>query len=181
MPAFPSAVSFSNAPAELFGRKNGIHISTCPQVRCLSVPCLTMNTGNSIKTGLHSQTQHMDQPKGTPAKTYPQERRFRRFNLHYPVHVKFQPGNVTSELDAVSRNVSLGGVLLETTSPIPLHSPVSFVLTLRGGRIVHPVELVGEGAVVRVEARGAGAGFAVAVECKQLITHIERYLPHTTD
>src|SRR5215468_3035794 len=111
----------------------------------------------------------MDQPHGITGKTYPQERKYRRFKLKYPVHVKFQSGNVTSELDATSRNVSLGGLLLETTSPIPRHSPVSFVLTLRGGTIVRPVELAGEGEVVRVQPSGLGTGFDIAVKCKKPI------------
>ena len=122
----------------------------------------------------------MDQLHDTPGKTYPQERKYRRFNLKYPVHVKFQSGNMTSELDGMSRNVSLGGLLLETTSPIPPHSPVSFVLTLRGGTIVRPVEVAGEGEVVRVQPHGLGTGFDIAVECKKPIAQIERYFPAAT-
>lgn len=122
----------------------------------------------------------MDQPHDTTGKTYPQERKYRRFNLKYPVHVKFQSGNVTFELDAMSRNISLGGLLLETNSPIPPHSPVSFVMTLTGGAIVRPVELAGEGEVVRVQPGGLRAGFDIAVECKKPITQIEHYLPAAT-
>lgn len=107
---------------------------------------------------------------------YAQERKYRRFNLSYPVHVKFRSGTSVSELDAVSRNVSLGGMLLETASCIPERTPVSFVMTLQGGRIVRPIELAGEGQVVRVETGGAPAGFAIAVQCKHPITQIEPYL-----
>jgi len=105
------------------------------------------------------------------------ERRYRRFNLEYPVHVKFPAGSSVSELDAVSRNVSIGGMLLEAASAIPQHSPVSFLMTLQGGPIVHPIELAGEGKVVRVESIGADTGFAVAVECDKPIAQIEGYLP----
>ena len=116
----------------------------------------------------------MEKP-GEP--THPHERKYRRFDLRYPVHVKFEIGSTVSELDAVSRNVSLGGMLLESPSAIPQRSPVSFVMTLQAERMLHPIELKGEGEVVRVESGRGGCGFAVAVECRQPITQIERYLP----
>jgi hypothetical protein len=119
----------------------------------------------------------MAQSNETGAKTYQRERKYRRFDLMYPVHLKVQLGTIASELDAMSRNVSLGGLLVETTSPIPPESLVSFVVTLKGGGMVHPVELTGEGEVVRVQPAGIGGGFAIAVECKNPITQIERYLP----
>src|SRR5215467_12740783 len=50
-------------------------------------------------------------------------RKYRRFNRRYPVHVRFPSGNLFLELDAVSRNVSLCGLLLETAAIIPLRSP----------------------------------------------------------
>lgn len=93
------------------------------------------------------------------------------------MHVKFRSGNIVSELDAVSRNVSLGGVLLETQALIPQHSSVSFLMTVQGGRTVRPIELEGQGRVVRVEARGPENCFAIAVECRNPITQIEPFLP----
>jgi len=107
----------------------------------------------------------------------PYKRKYPRFNRRYPVHVRFASGNLFSELDAVSRNVSLCGLLLETASIIPQHSPVSFVITLQGEQIVRPIELAGEGKVVRVEDVGTGAGFAVAIECKDPISQIEDIFP----
>jgi hypothetical protein len=133
------------------------------------------NIGIKIGDG-YGAPEVMTKPK-EPPKTYAQERKYRRFNLKYPVHVKVYSGNVVSELDTVTRNVSLGGMLLETAAVIPQHSPLSFVMTLRGGRIVRPIELAGQGKVVRVETLAAGAGFAVAVECNNPITQIEPYLP----
>jgi hypothetical protein len=119
----------------------------------------------------------MAKPDETTPNARPQERKYRRFNLRYPVHVKFHSGSLVSELDAVSRNVSLGGMLLETAAVIPQHSPVSFLMTVQAGRMVHPIKLAGEGEVVRVENVAAGAGFAVAVECKHPIAQIESILP----
>jgi hypothetical protein len=118
----------------------------------------------------------MPSPNEPPPKAYAQERKYRRFNLRYPVHVKFQSGNLLSELDAVSQNVSLGGMLLETASRIPERTPVTFLMTLQGGRIVRPIELAGEGEVVRVETRAVPTGYAVAVQCKNPIVQLEPYL-----
>jgi hypothetical protein len=105
-----------------------------------------------------------------------QERKYRRFPLRYPVHVSFPLGNSVSELQAVSQNVSIGGLLLETPSPIPQHCSVSFTMTVQGGPVARPIELVGEGRVVRIEPRGPGAGFAIAVECNRPISQMETYL-----
>lgn len=103
---------------------------------------------------------------------YSQQRRFRRFNLRYPVRVKFHVGTAVAELDAVSNNVCIGGLLLETARRIPPHSLVSFVMTVQGGPVIRPIQLTGEGEVVRVEPRTSAAGFAVAVECKRPVTQI---------
>ena len=59
---------------------------------------------------------------------------------------------------------------------IPQHSTVNFVISL-SGRTVRPVELIGEGRVVRVEHAKAAPKFMVAIECSKPITQIEPYLP----
>jgi hypothetical protein len=105
-----------------------------------------------------------------------QERKYPRFKLRYPVHGKFYSGKAVSEFDAVSRNVSIGGLLLETTSEIPRHSPVTFTMTIQGAGIIHPIRLAGESEVVRVEPSGPGAWFAIALACKHPIAQIENYL-----
>jgi hypothetical protein len=107
----------------------------------------------------------------------PQERRFRRFSLRYPVHVTFHAANCVAEFDAVSNNVSIGGLLLETACHIPPHSLVSFVMTVQGGPVVRPIQLTGDGEVVRVEPRKSAAGFAVAVECKRPVTQVKNCHP----
>jgi hypothetical protein len=84
-----------------------------------------------------------------------------------------------SEVDAVSRNVSIGGLLLDCPMQIPRETAVNFIISLRA-RTLRPVELVGEGKVVRVERGAAQAEFAVALECKNPITQIEAYLSGDT-
>ncbi|HMH06154.1 MAG TPA: PilZ domain-containing protein [Terriglobales bacterium] len=106
----------------------------------------------------------------------PQQRRYRRFSLRYPVSVKFDLGNSVSELRAISNNVSVGGVLLEADSAVPQHCDVSFVLTIPEHHIIGPTQIVGEGEVVRVEPSRSGAGFAIAVKCKRPILSLQNYL-----
>lgn len=130
---------------------------------------------SGVKIGPVQRNTELMEKTGEP--TNPRERKYRRFNLRYPVHVKFETSSTVLELDTVSRNVSLGGMLLESPAAIPQRSPVSFVMTLQAERMLHPVELQGEGEVVRVESGRGGSGYSVAVECSRPIAQIERYLP----
>jgi hypothetical protein len=101
-----------------------------------------------------------------------ERRKHRRFNLRCPVHGTFSCGNSTSDFDAVSRNVSIGGLLMETASEIPLHSLVSFTTTVQDDMVVHPIVLGGEGGVVRLEPAEAGVWSAIAVACTQPIAQL---------
>jgi hypothetical protein len=106
----------------------------------------------------------------------PNERKYRRYSLKYPVHVQFSSGNILSEVDAVSVNVSVGGMLLGTASTIPENTGLTFVMRLEGGQILRPIELVGKGHVVRVENVGVSPGFNIAVQCDSPIAEIDTYL-----
>ena len=118
----------------------------------------------------------MHEPTGVVRLPSPQERRYRRFKLRCPVHLLFRSGELTSEADAVSQDVSIGGLLLNCPILVPEHSAVSFVISLRGW-MLRSVELVGDGKVVRVEPCASNLEFAIAVECDNPITQIEHYLP----
>jgi hypothetical protein len=104
------------------------------------------------------------------------KRKFRRFKLEYPVRVRFPSGDVVTEAGAVSRNISLGGLLLESACLIPYRTPVEFAITVRAGPIFRPVKLRGSGEIVRVEPGETADKFAIAVECSQPITQIEHVL-----
>jgi hypothetical protein len=118
----------------------------------------------------------MNDAIGVPQSLAQHERTCRRFNLSYPVHVRFYSGEVLSEVEAVSRNISTGGLLLECPVLIPQDSAIHFVISL-SGRKLRPTKLTGEGIVVRVERSQAQPDFAIAVECKKSMTQIEPYLP----
>jgi len=121
----------------------------------------------------------MDRQDNTTCSSARQERKYRRFKLTYPVHVKFRSGELVSEVDAVSRNVSVGGLLIEAPLLIPQYSSVSFVLILRGPPIIRPIELAGEGEVLRVEPSEPEAGFRIAVKYTSPITQLEGFLSPT--
>lgn len=106
-----------------------------------------------------------------------QERRYRRFSLQYPVSVRVGRGASASEFRATSDNISIGGVLLQADSSLPEHSDVKFTIQVRGHHIIGPMQIVGEGEVVRVEPHRSGAGFAIAVKCSHPISQLRNYLP----
>jgi hypothetical protein len=102
----------------------------------------------------------------------PAERKHRRFSLRYPVRLTAHSADLTTEFEAITRNISICGVLLESSSLIPQHTPVSFVVTAEGLELGRPIQFVGEGRVVRVCPKGADAVFAIAVECPRPIAQI---------
>lgn len=108
---------------------------------------------------------------------YQRERRYRRFDLEFPVRLRFPFSGTVHELDTISRNVSTGGLLLSANDSPPPHTRVSLTMDVQGPRLRRPVRLLGEGEVVRVERSGSGNGFGIAIECKRPITEIENHLP----
>jgi PilZ domain len=105
-----------------------------------------------------------------------QERKFRRFNLAYFVRVTFPSGTAMAEVDAVSINISVGGLLLEAAGLIPYRTPVEFTITMQGEPISRPIKLKGAGEVVRVEPGESVSGFRIAIACSEPITQMESYL-----
>jgi PilZ domain len=108
----------------------------------------------------------------TAAPAHSPERKHRRFPLQFPVSVKFTTGTDVQEFPAISRNLSIGGMLLESTSAIPQDCTINFTLTVKKERAVRPIVLAGEGRVVRVESLADGK-FTIAVECSRPISELE--------
>jgi hypothetical protein len=104
-----------------------------------------------------------------------QERKYRRFSLQYPVHLKVHSADLV-EFEAISRNISICGLLLEASSLIPQHTPVSFTVTVKHNELGRPIQFVGEGRVVRVDPKTEEDVFAIAVECQRPITQVDAYL-----
>ena len=112
-----------------------------------------------------------------PSTPYRKERRYRRFNLQFPVCVSFRSAGLPRSLMGVSKNVSTGGLLVRADKEIPAHTAVSLAMDVRGPGYGRSVRLLGAGEVVRVERLGPDAGFAIAIECKRPIQEMQEYLP----
>ena len=105
-----------------------------------------------------------------------QERTFRRFNFEHIIRVRFPAGNNAAQFDAVTRNISLGGLLLESAHLVPHRSPVEFTITVRGRSPSRPIQLKGTGKVVRAEPSGKPDRFVLAVACSQPITQMQQHI-----
>jgi len=101
-------------------------------------------------------------------------RTHRRFDLQFPVRMRLRSGDTRMEIEGVSKNISIGGLLVRTAFAIPEQTSVSFVISLHGRDAVRPVHLMGEGEVVRlVEYAGI---YLMAVRCSEPIVHLEEFL-----
>jgi hypothetical protein len=109
----------------------------------------------------------------------PQERRHRRFSLCYPVAVKVNVGSASSEIQAVSNNLSLGGILMHADSALPPYCHVKFIMTVQEHHIIGPTKIAGEGEVIRVQPHHSGTGFAIAVRCDRPPSAMEGFLSST--
>lgn len=103
------------------------------------------------------------------------ERKFCRFVLECPALMKYQTDNTTIDVQAIIRNVCIGGFLAKSAAMIPEHTTVTFTISLKGEVAARPIYLRGEGEVVRVEKSQEDAGFAIAVECRIPITQLDAY------
>jgi hypothetical protein len=72
---------------------------------------------------------------------YPRQRRYRRFDLEFPVHLSFPSAGTACELHTVSRNVSIGGLLLKANNPLPTQTQVSLTIEVKGPRLRRSVRL----------------------------------------
>lgn len=98
-------------------------------------------------------------------------RAHRRFELQFPVRIGFESDGVRLEVDGVSKNVSIGGLLVRSVTAIPQYTSVSFVVSLHGRDAVRPVHVMGEGEVVRAwKHEGA---YLMAVRCSEPVVHLE--------
>jgi hypothetical protein len=100
--------------------------------------------------------------------------------MRYPVQVTFGAGDSVSELEAITSNISLGGMLLEAATSIPTHHYVSFRVAVPETDVVGALQLAGEGQVVRVESHQSGKGFSIAVKCKRPISKLTNILRDQT-
>ena len=106
-----------------------------------------------------------------------QRRKYRRFNLEYPVRMTFDGSGGGGELETISKNVNIGGFLVRSATAIPLHTPITFIMTVHAEQGVRPIHLVGKGKIVRVERNEDDSTYCIAVQCKMPLTQLEEHLP----
>lgn len=92
-------------------------------------------------------------------------RKYRRFPFRYGIQVSFSGTSSHVQLDAVTKNVSAGGVLFESPVDIPKHSAVDFTIVAKGEAVTHPIEFTGQGRVVRVESSSTSSQYMIALKC----------------
>lgn len=119
----------------------------------------------------------MDEIDQSAQKLTRQRRKHLRFILECPVSMTFATSQTLRALETISRNVSIGGLLVRSVSAILPHTPVSFVITVHGARSVRPIHLVVNGKIVRVESNQSDATFSIAVQCETTLTQSDEYLP----
>lgn len=107
---------------------------------------------------------------------YAKERKYRRFALQFPVRLNYAQMGKARKLEATSKNISIGGLLLKSSDPLEPHTHVKVTIEVRSPLSGRSVKLNGEGEVIRVEPIGAGAGYAIAVECKRPISEMGEHL-----
>jgi len=113
-------------------------------------------------------------------KSFPRERKYRRYDLEYPVSIHFETDGKSKEITAKSKNLSVGGLLLDVPTEIPLHTLISFVMTVKGGALRRPVQLKGKGEVVRLQPEAAEKSFGIAVQCSSPMVQLEREIPRAS-
>jgi hypothetical protein len=94
------------------------------------------------------------------------QRKHVRYELEFPVELRCLIEGSVRELVATSRNISLGGLLVEAGEVLPWNADVEFEMTVRTEPVRPGLRLRGFGHVIRVEPSAAGGGFLLALQCE---------------
>ena len=108
--------------------------------------------------------------------SHSKERKYRRFDLQFPVSLVCPAGEVVQKIEGISENVSLGGLLVKTREELPLRTKVALIMELSGRNSQRPIRLSTEGEVVRVNRNEEKTGYAIAVKCTKLISEFRNQL-----
>ncbi len=109
-----------------------------------------------------------------PSAAPSQVRKHRRFDLQFPVSLYCAGGEEERRIEGTSRNVSLGGLLVNTREQLPLGAKVGLTMELSGRSTRRAIRLSAEGEVVRVESKPMDADYAIAVKCTGLISELRK-------
>jgi hypothetical protein len=104
-------------------------------------------------------------------------RSHRRYDLEFPVLMKIQNGAWATESEGVTKNLSVGGLLVRSVVLLPQHASVRFTLIMHGKNAVRPVHILGAGEVVRVTTSDADGAVLIAVRCNTPLVQLEEHIP----
>jgi PilZ domain len=121
---------------------------------------------DSRKTSMHS-CKTIVTPAIKVSVTKPERRGNQRFALYCPTDLKFGSNDIIHEIRVWTKNVSTGGILLESPERITPNSHVEFVINIR--KNLTTLRLKSTGRVVREERLSSGRGFWIAIQCKRPI------------
>ena len=96
-----------------------------------------------------------------------ERRRHSRFLLTSSITLVLKQGTCSQPVDAVTENISLGGILVRVPCPLPEHAKVGFVVDVRGTFQQKGIRLKGTGRVVRLEPGRAPGEFLAAIKCSR--------------
>ncbi len=114
-----------------------------------------------------------------PSAPHAHVRKFRRFDLQFPVSLFCAAGEVARRIEGTSKNVSLGGLLVNTREQLPIGTKVGLTMELSGRNTGRAIRLSAEGEVVRVETKAADSDYAIAVRCEGLISALKNRLQNS--
>jgi PilZ domain len=107
-------------------------------------------------------------------------RKHRRFDLQFPVFLRFSAGEVAHQYEGMSENVSVGGLLIKTVHELPLRAKVKLTMELAGLKSLRAIRLSADGEVVRVEPSKFDGVYAIAIKCHGSIAAMRKHLQTST-
>ena len=104
-------------------------------------------------------------PHDTPP-PFERQRKHVRYELEFPVALRCLVEGEVRELMAKSRNISLGGLLVEAAEVVPWNCDVEFEMAVHTDPVRPGLHLRGVGHIVRVEPSAQGSNFLLALQCE---------------
>lgn len=112
--------------------------------------------------------------QASDGRPFPGQRKHRRYDLQCPVRLQLPQMPSVSSLDTANRNVSLGGMLLDSKIPVPKDSWVFLTMTCGEQAMNRTLQITAAGRVVRLAEDESG--FAISVEFARPLSRIEHLL-----
>jgi hypothetical protein len=97
---------------------------------------------------------------------FQRQRKHVRYELEFPVAIRCLVEGEVRELVTKSRNISLGGLLVEADEVVPWNCDVEFEMVVHTDPVRPGLRLRGAGHIVRIEPSAEGNNFLLALQCE---------------